>query len=62
MASRRFLCLWNVFLIAILLLSSATGSRDLSKIAEPRMILEKAINPQNGPPWEGNYKAAPSNG
>lgn len=38
MASKKFLCFWNAFLIVILLFSSAMGSRDLSEIARPRMI------------------------
>lgn len=59
MASKKFLCFWNAFLIVIILLSSAMGSRDLSEIARPRMILEGA---RAGPPWSGNYMVAPSNG
>ncbi|KAI5594811.1 hypothetical protein BDE02_03G096600 [Populus trichocarpa] len=63
MASKKFLCFWNAFLIVILLFSSAMGSRDLSEIARPRMILdEKATSTQRGPAWDGHYRAAPPNG
>ncbi|KAJ7003822.1 hypothetical protein NC653_008887 [Populus alba x Populus x berolinensis] len=60
MASKKFLSFWNAFLIVILLFSSAMGSRDLSEIARPRMILEKASRSQKlGPPRNGNYNVPP---
>ncbi|KAL9387257.1 hypothetical protein Peur_020381 [Populus x canadensis] len=59
MASKKFLCFWNAFLIVILLFSSAMGSRDLSEIARPRMILEKASRTQRGLPQDGNYLVDP---
>ncbi|KAL9350168.1 hypothetical protein Peur_057423 [Populus x canadensis] len=58
MASKNFLCFWNAFLIIMLLFSSAMGSRDLSEIARPRMILEKE---RIGDPIGGHYNVPPPN-
>ncbi|PNT54178.1 hypothetical protein POPTR_001G125100v4 [Populus trichocarpa] len=62
MASKKFVCSWNVFLIVMLLLVSAMGSRDLPKTTMPRMTREKAYHPRILQGWKSHRGGVPRDG